>query len=174
MNDIIRKSVQAMQTASSAEIFWVKVLNVDAEKEKCTVQFVDSELELEEVLLSLNKGGIVAIPKINSLALACSLEGKKTDCFLITCENIETYKLRFDDKIIFGSESFGGFVKIQDLVERLNLIEKAFNDLLNAVKSHNHLVTYGPTTALVVPITIQDLQETEVTQIENGRIKHGE
>jgi phage gp45-like len=174
MSDEIRKAISGMQKNVNAEIFWATVVSVDKTKETCTIKFVGSELEIEDVLLSLNNGGVCEIPEVGSLVIVGSIEGLKSDCFVIWEEKIESIKIRYADKVIFNSESLGGFVKINELLKSLNNIEKAYNDLLNEFKSHNHIHDYGPTKGLLIPVTLQDLSETQISSIENKKIQHGE
>jgi len=78
------------------------------------------------------------------------------------------------DEIFLRGGDFGGLVKIEELVNRLNAIEKAFNNLLNEYKLHVHTdPVSGTTTSMTPPSTQGLISETQRSDLENKNVNHG-
>lgn len=86
----------------------------------------------------------------------------------------ETMIVMEDGKITFNDGSFEGLVKVIELTEKLNNIEKAFNDLVAAYTAHVHSGgTIMGSTGTTSPFT-ETLTPTVQSDIENPLIIHGE
>lgn len=166
------------------EVFGVicEVVAVDEAKRSCEVVPVNGKANITEVRIQASyelQEGIFAKPKIGSFVVVNFIDNN--NAYVALFDKIEELHIKLEeseilidkDGITINGGALGGLVKIEKLLSQLNKIEIAYNDLLNAVKNHNHAHPRGPTTALLAPITIQDLQETELTEIENTKIKHG-
>lgn len=80
------------------------------------------------------------------------------------------------DEVLLNGDEFGGLVKVNVLVDRLNKLEARFNDFKAKYNSHVHAgVTTGVGSSGTTPTTIAlaNLVETQVEDIENEKIKHG-
>ena len=70
---------------------------------------------------------------------------------------------------------FGGLVKIEDLITKLNNLESRVNDLASAYQPHTHLSSApgAPSGPPIVPWTKTPLTNTTKNDLENPDITHG-
>ena len=169
MTEQLRKALTGMMPEQIAQIYWATVTAVDEAAETCTIKKLSSELEIDEILLSLNGSGVVAIPEQGSKVLVCVPELQKIQGFVFAVEKVKLYKIRGAGIELSGNE-LGGLVKIEALTSRLNSIESAFNQLLNGYKLHQHDKPVVPTNAATIG---NELQQTQQGDIENTNVKHG-
>ncbi len=146
-SDDVRKAMKNVNEPQKAQIFWAEIIAVDEQKEQCTIKILSSGLEIDEVLLSIEKSGIVLIPEIGSQVLACSIENQKSACYLIAIEKVIKYILRANEKVFIGSES-GAEKAVKG---------ETLNDLLNSILIHLQtinavLITYGTAQAVELPV----------------------
>lgn len=95
-----------------------------------------------------------------------------------TLETAIVTKVHHVDEIIMRGDAFGGLVKIIELVDRLNKIEKAYNDLANKWNSYCSVYAPGSPSTVGLPSTlatsnVDTISETNINDIENPKIKHG-
>ncbi len=166
--------------SGSNTIFIAEVKAVDMDTNTCTIDY--NGVDVEGVNLGA-KGEkdktIIVYPKINKPAIFGRI-GNSNQFFMIHCAEAEKISIEAgsslieinDGEILINGGSFGGLIKIGDLVSKLNNLENALNSLLANYKAHNHLHPQGPTTAFVVPCTQVNLQTTVNGDIENDKIKH--
>lgn len=136
----------------------------------CTVDI--GGLELSDVRLKAVADGktdqvIMAVPAVGSRVLAGSLTGDYRDLAVLGLENFDT--------LILGGKGFGGMVKVEELVGRLNKIEKEINDLKQAISGWTPVSMDGGAallTALAKWLAVE-LTETKQEEIENVKIVHG-
>lgn len=73
----------------------------------------------------------------------------------------------------FDNGEFGGLIKIDSLVERLNKIEEALGEVKTNLLSHTHLdSTALPTTPPVEMVLIKEEGSTSRDFLENTKVKH--
>ena len=131
---------------------------------------VDIEgLKLSDVKLcavsDTSKTKLTITPKTGSYIVVADLSGEMT-CMVAVCfTEVESISVN-------GGE-LGGLVKIEELVKRLNGIETAFNDLLNALNECVVPLAPSGTYAMSAAVGgVQPLDQTQQTQIEDDKIKH--
>lgn len=155
-----------------------KVASVEGKT--CTVD-VDG-LAVDGVFLrptAIGDNKLLATPKVGSYVLLGCLSGDFTQVVVLACDEVEKVELIIGESkvevdengVVFNGGSLGGMVKVEDLVSRLNSIEKAFNGFLNEYKQHNHTHPQGATTGFLVPSTQSDIQETQRSDVENEKVK---
>ena len=162
----IKRSIQNMASKNRASLYTAKVTAVHGD-----VCDVDIEgLKLSDVKLcavsDTSKTKLTLTPKTGSYIVVADLSGEMT-CMVAVCfTEVESISVN-------GGE-LGGLVKIEELVKRLNGIETAFNDLLKALKTYS--VTDTPSGTVYAMSTnlasVQSLDQTQQTQIEDDKIKH--
>ena len=104
------------------------------------------------------------MPKVESDVLV--LFSKNNNPFIVQYSEVENYVLNGTD--------FGGMVKVIELTEKINNLEKKLNDLITACS--NQIVTLAPSgTFPLAPYftSVTPLIETQQSEIENTIIKHG-
>lgn len=102
----------------------------------------------------------IIIPKVNSFVIISPLN--KDEWFISMFSDIDTIELK-------GNE-FGGLIKIEDLVDKINRLEDAHNDFVNTFITHVHPSTGAPPSP-PFPTPIAPL--TTRGDMENTDIQHG-
>ena len=139
--------------ARQAQLRWVTVDTVDKDNGTMDVTGVIDRLEYYDVQLGM--GALCIYPKPGTTCLVGIVEGQETDAFLISANEV------------------GGLVKVGELTERLNLIEKDINSLKQKLSGWTPVPNDGGSalkTALS-SYTSESLKETQVRDIENERVK---
>lgn len=149
--------------SKQAQLRWVRVDKVDKENKTMDVMGVVDNLEYYDVQLGL--GALCIYPKPGTTCLVGIIEGQETDAFLISAEEV--------DEIVLNGGTLGGLVKVGELTERLNLIEKDINSLKQALSGWKPSPNDGGS-ALKTALSSYfsgSLKETQVEDIENERVK---
>lgn len=121
--------------------------------------------QLEYYDVQLGMGALCIYPKPGTTCLVGIIEGQETDAFLISADEV--------DEIVLNGGTLGGLVKVGELTERLNLIEKDINSLKQKLSGWTPVPNDGGSalkTALSSYIS-ESLKETQVRDIENERVK---
>ena len=133
--------------ARQAQLRWVTVDKVDKENKAMDVTGVIDQLEYYDVQLGM--GALCIYPKPGTTCLVGIIEGQETDAFLISADEVD------------------------EMTERLNLIEKDINSLKQKLSGWTPVPNDGGSalkTALSSYIS-ESLKETQVRDIENERVK---
>lgn len=149
--------------AKQAQLRWVTVDRIDRDKKTMDVTGIVDKLGYYDVQLGL--GAVCLFPQIGTICLIGIIEGQETDAFLISADKV--------DEIVLNDGLLGGLVKVRDLTERLNMIEKDINSLKQSFSMWTPTLNDGGTalkTALSSYIS-SSLQETSVEDIENKKVK---
>jgi len=149
--------------AKQAQLRWVTVDKVDKENKAMDVTGVIDHLEYYNVQLGM--GALYIYPKPGTTCLVGIIEGQETDAFLISAEEV--------DEIVLNGGTLGGLVKVGELTDRLNLIEKDINSLKQKLSSWTPVKNDGGSAlkAVLSSYTSESLKETQVKDIENERVK---
>lgn len=133
----------------------------------CNVLAVERDVELIDVRLQTEaSNGVLLTPAVDSFVICAPIND--VEFAVVMYSAIDSIKLL--------DGSFGGLIKIEDLVSKVNDIEDKVNDIISALKTHTHPgVTSGPssTAPSVDFVAIIDLTNTTVSDIENNKITHG-
>lgn len=169
----IREAIRKISRQDVFESVLGTVLDIDLTNKTCTVKPVEDLPNILEVRLSSvlsPEAGIIAIPTVGSFVIVG--QTSRDQPHILMMSEIDTYQLSANDTIQFNDGSNGGLVKVSELVTKLNAIENKVNELITNYKAHNHLHPNGPTTAFVVPYTGDNLNNTQVSDLENEDVKH--
>lgn len=146
----------------------VTAVNEESQTCNCTPIGGDSTTELQNVLLTAEENdGLLLIPEVGSTVLVAIT--KRNEPFVLMFSNIAKVIIVASTAIQFNDGSLGGLIKIQNLVDRINNLEKAFN-----AHTHASAATGPPVPPTVDPgngIPIAPL--TQRSDLENDKIKHG-
>ncbi len=147
---------------------WFTVRSVEGNT--CTIVVdEDNDLTVEGILLGFEKSDMIVKPKLNTDALVVFTDGSRTNGMVIKCQETESVTIMGDE--------FGGLIKIDELVNRMNLIEDRINKMISTFDGHTHISPPAPvnpvTTATPLPVMATPVSQTQKTQIENTKIKHG-
>lgn len=111
-------------------------------------------------------GGILCVPKKGAAALVVQIEGGD-GWMLADCAEYE--------KIIINGGGNGGLIKINDLINRLNVLEKSLNDLKQVFSTTWVVVTQDGGAALksaAAKWAADTIIETKAEDIEDSTVKH--
>ena len=153
------------------------VTDVDTVQFTCTVQ-VGGDTENSSFynvplrVLIGSQSAWVEIPVINTSCLLNFRDGNLQRPQLVMVDQIQDLLVTPKGNVIFNGGNNGGMVLLLKLVERMNLIENAFNQFVADYNTHIHPVTAvgSPTGVPVVPET-GNLTPTQRTDIENTKIQ---
>jgi hypothetical protein len=150
--------------AKQAQLRFAVCQSVDWEEKTMTAAGVSDDVPYEGVQLGF--GYMDIKPKKNAVCLIGILEGKEAMTFLINAEEVERVEVK-SDLIEINSGTLGGFVKIQELTDKLNALVNTFN-------AHTHTVATTGTAAAqsgtAAAITVQ-AQRFNQSDYENEKIK---
>ncbi len=143
----------------------------------CTIYVdEDKQLKVDGILLGFDKSGFIAYPKLGSDVWVIFSDSTQTNGAVVMVE-----KTAHAD--VMGDE-FGGLIKIEQLVNKVNNIENKLNGLIAKFNGHTHVVNVttscgagagtgaGTTTTTGTP-EVGTLQPTTRQDIENEKVKHG-
>lgn len=171
-----------------------EVIEVDKVALTCVCSPLDNSPDIVNVLLFplMNNQikGQTIFPKLNSKVIVSFLSRDiaYVDMFSeieeVSIVNQTSYKV-VSKNITINGDDYDGMVKIQELTEKLNNLENAYNSLLTQFKAFQNLynthvhtgVVSGPSaTGITTPVTVDSdnpLTPTQQSEIENPNIKHG-
>jgi uncharacterized protein YoxC len=117
------------------------------------------------MLQTEEKSGVLMVPAIGSKVVV-TLQSK-TRAFVSAYGELQSIK--------FLDGTFGGVVKVQELVEKLNTLEQDINSLKNAFNTWVVVANDGGAAlkSAAGSWAGDNLTETTVADIENNRIRHG-
>ena len=151
-----------------AQIRFVECVSVDWENKTMDAKGTADGIEYFNVVLGYGYCDIK--PVVGTTCLIGIIDGQEVVTFLINAEQVDLVEITSENIVFNGGDNIG-LVKIKELTGRLNDIEKAFNNLLNEYKIHNHTHPQGVTTGLLVPSQVGTLEQTSVDDIENKKIR---
>lgn len=172
----IRDTVREMMI-DGAVLATVKSVDKDANSIVATglkeeVDYFD--VRLRAVLDDGTGQGIIAYPMPGSQVSIVVLEGLDTMAFVAQLSDIESYKVSVSSgvsieltntgKLLLNGDTLGGLVQVNDLVKRLNTLEKR-------MLTHQHLVGKVPT--LPDPASNPPITPTQASDLANPNVTHG-
>lgn len=160
--DLIKKLA-----ATNDEIYSVicKVVKVDGETAELAPLSGDANILGVKLIAGTSKTPILITPEADSIVIATFLS--KDTAFISLYSEIETIKLRGDQ--------YGGLIKIEELVKKINALEKQVNDLYTALVgivvplAPSGVFPLAPSFANIQPIA----PTTQKSDLENEKVLHG-
>ena len=149
------------------------VKSVDLKKRTCECIVVDghTEYDLTCKLMATIDDGILIIPILNSTVKV--IFSQNVEPFVVQFSEIE--KIIIDTKTLtqFNDGSFGGIVKVKELTDKINTLEKDLNKLKQI------FTTWTPLAETVLKTSItawsgQQITTTKADDLQNKKITHGE
>lgn len=162
MDDVrkIKECLRELAGSAPVETEVAKVLGADGAE--CTVERVRDGMVISPVRLnavSTADKGIVVTPKTGTYVLVSRLG--ESGWFVTLCGEVEKITIDAETDIVINGGSFGGLVRIEDLVGTLQHIVNTFN-------THTHTVPNGTS---AIPATPMDPIQRD--GMENTKIRHG-
>lgn len=166
-----------------------KAANINVQDGTMDVQ-LDGELYIHNVKLKATTNatdkGIVVVPKDGTMVTAVNIGLVNADWHLLHTEEVESvlmrtdsgskYELKNDGTLELNGSKYGSLIKIQELVNKLNAMEQAHNNLVQTFNAHVHTGGYqnANTGTSVAQSTASINPLTQVSDIENNMVKHGD
>ena len=149
----------------SVKLFLASVDSVNEAERTCDVTPLTDNATTSYpsvLLMAESDDGVLIIPTINSNVLVNV--SKRGIAYVCMFSEIDKVTIITKTLTQFNDGSFGGLVKVQELVDKINRLENTFN-------SHTHVATAlnTPTTPPATPIA----PITTKMDIENDKIIHG-
>jgi hypothetical protein len=119
--------------------------------------------------------GWLKIPVIGS-SVIIMWSTKNVPYIAMTSALQKAYLVTLDGIQLQGGE-YGGLIIIEQLIQKLNNLENAYNDLVTKFNTHTHILTLSSGTGSAAPTTDSEgtvLTPTERKDIENNSITHGQ
>ncbi len=139
------------------------VVSVDAPT--CVCSPINGDADIEDVRLKAGDGdGILMIPVVNSVVIVHMVN------------DVEGYVSMFSDveSIQLLDGSFGGLIKIADLVTKLNNVENKVNSIITALTTLTLPVSGSTAGPPASPPVVGNLTPTTQNDIKNDKITHGQ
>lgn len=140
----------------------------------CTVVSYDSESQTIEVAPLNDKANYLSV-KLQTNPASGALYIPKVDSFVIVEQTSTStaYVALWSEleEIVFFDGENKGMVKVSELVDKLNNLENKVNDLVNFTLTHIHPASAGTTSPTTTPV-VGNLAPTQITDLENDKIKH--
>lgn len=117
-------------------------------------------------LMTTPTKGLYLIPKVDSQVIVQPMIGGGG--IIVMYSELDSIQMLGDD--------YGGLIKIDDLITKLNNLENKVNSIINTFNTHTHPYVNVSTPATTSPSTspvVGTLTPTIVNDIENPLIKHG-
>lgn len=180
-SDIAERLKKIVKTKDEIFLKRAIVTDVDLVNYTCTCIPFDIGGDLLNVqIIPRDKDGniqkaVVIVPSVGAVVWVNMFNND--DGCIVGCSDIST--------IMMAGDKFGGLIKIEELVKKLNNLEDLVNDLSSKYNSHTHTVSVTTTcpagsgtgngTAIVTTTPEATvLTPTQKTDIENSTIKHGD
>lgn len=151
-------------TQKATPVFYINatVESIDLSTRSCVCTVIDGQAEytLSNVLLmAVVDDGILIEPVIGSTVKV--IYSQNVEPFICQYSEVENITLAANTTISLNDGSFGGVVKVGNLLTKINNIESKINSI-------------GVWSATVTPpLVIQPLILTTITELENDKVKHG-
>lgn len=150
-----------------------RVISVNESERICSCIAIDGHTEYDLPVVKLMpdiEDGILVIPEEDSTVKV--IFSQNIEPFVAQFSNIKKYVIFASEKIELQGSEFGGMVKVEELTNKLNNIENQLNQILLTLKS---IVVPTPTPYPFAPLFlgVQNLQPTEIGDLENKAVQHG-
>tara|TARA_R100000951_G_scaffold58652_2_gene49306 strand:+ start:1338 stop:1850 length:513 start_codon:yes stop_codon:yes gene_type:complete len=146
-----------------------KVSEVSGEVAELAPLNGDASLFDVKLIAGTSATPLLVTPVVGSTVIATFLS--KDTAFVSLYSEIESVQLMGDQ--------FGGLIKIEELVKKINGLENKLNDLISKFNTHIHITTatvlIGPPGVIAPPTTPETpiAPVTSKSDLENENIKHG-
>lgn len=171
----IKEAIRAIAGRGGGRLWLVGVVK-SVEGESCTVDV--GGLELTDVRLTAASDGadgkLLLTPKEGSAVLLADLSGGELrDLAVVGYTAVESIEATCEQITLNGGEN-GGLVNIENLVSKLNTIEKDINSLKQAFSTWVPVPQDGGSSlkTSVASWAAQQLMQTQTSDIEDPKITH--
>lgn len=184
----LKDAIQSLNKTQDG-LFLCTVTSVDEANRTCNATTVTgvSGIEIKDVMLmAALDDGLLLTPAVDSNILV--IKSEKVPPYAIMYSELTKVSAIVGDNnveitsdgIQLSGNTFGGLIKIQELVTKINRLESKVDDLITKYNSHIHITTATvgatPTPGVIAPTTTSETPigtQTQKSDLENETIKHG-
>ena len=160
-------------------VYYVNAIvnSVDISTRTCDCTTVDghTEYDLPNVkLMAVVDDGLLIEPVIGSSVMV--IFSQIVEPFICQYSEIQNITIIAANKTQLNDGSYGGLIRVIDLVTKLNNLEDLVNDLVEKFNSHTHILALSSgtgTAAVTANPETTVLEDTVRSDIENSMIVHG-
>lgn len=154
------------ETDGNSVICKVDSVDVSAKTAYCLpVDETVADIPDARICASDSDNSFLVIPKVDSYVVVTMIS--ESTGYVAMFSEIES--------IYLNGDTYGGLIKVKDLVTKLNNLENAFNTHVTKYNTHTHSGVQagaGATTPPIVPETTTLITTTQ-NELENTTVKHG-
>jgi hypothetical protein len=169
------------QLSDRVSIAACTVNSVDVESRTCNCTEITGQAGIEIPNVQIQPevcDGILLVPSVGSTVLVTY--SKYNPPFVSMFSDIDRVFIVAgnaglnisEDTVVLNDGSFGGLVKVADLISKLNNLENLVNDLITKYNLHTHPVS-GANTLIPAVIETGSLTPTLQDELENKKVTHG-
>ena len=167
-NTDIKKALQNI-TKRNDSIYSIActVDSVDTVNKTCYCIPLDKSGDLQDVrLMASTAVGFWIVPSVDSIVIVTMINN--TTGYVAQCSEF--------DFMYLNGDAYGGLVKVQELTDKLNDLENAFNQHILLYNAHTHAGVTSGSSATSPPAATdtQILIPTVKTELENLTVLHGD
>jgi hypothetical protein len=170
---------EKMKSKVPVQTEWVKVQSVDWEEKTMIAIGQLNGLEYFDVVLGL--GAVNIKPKLGTLALVGAIHNGEA-CFMISCEEMEEFELTDQSGfklslnnglLLINGENYGGIVNAKELKKQVDKNTLILEKIQTVFSSWVPVPNDGGASLKASVTAFTSLQRTDLANIENTTIKHG-
>ena len=180
----IANIIRQLSQGSSAVLKLCSVTAVDRSARSVDCDPLDESAPILGVSLQGDQegeDGFLLLPKVGSYVIVGLIDGQDTGAVLLTDE-LDALEVKIGDQsleitsdgIILTGGALGGMVKVKELTDRLNNIERDVNSLKQILSSWSPMPNDGGAAlkGVVSSWSSRRLQETKRSDYEDTKVKH--
>jgi len=161
----------------NSQFIYCNVDSVDEAKQVCTCTPIggDATTQIPAVKLTAEENdGLLLLPKVGSTVVV--IFSQRSEPFVALFSDIDKVIIIAETSVQFQDGTFGGLVKVKELTDKINILEKDLNTLKAAFNSWVVVPNDGGAAlkATTATWTGQSITVTNKTDIENTKIIHGQ
>lgn len=151
------------------------VNKVDEAKRTIDVSPINGKADILNVRLQSKVSGdkgVLIVPKVGTEVIVTFTS--KITAFMTLCNDVDKILIEANETIIFNKGEKGGLINVEDLIEKINTIEKDINDLKTVFSQWVTVPNDGGAALKSIAASWfgSQLTETERGDIEDESIKH--
>jgi hypothetical protein len=150
------------------------VTGVDLSNMACSVELFGAKtlaIRNDVRIMAAVDDGFLPVPAIGSQVIVAW--STRNQPYVAMFSQLQDVYLSADNLVTLQGDDFGGLVKVGELVTRLNAIENLLNNFISLYNGHTHTDPASGSTGTPSAPEPNTATLTQVTDIENPKVVHG-
>lgn len=151
------------------------VLSIQPATATCTVQLTGGKtnnIRSGVKLMAAQSDGLYIVPVLNSDVIVAWTT--RNEPYLAMFSDVEDIFIEAVQPVKLQGDQYGGLVKVGEMVTRLNNLENKVNNIISQYNGHVHPNPEGGTVGATTAPVSGTLTLTQVSDVENPRVVHGD